>query len=427
MARFSEWIELLGHLLGAWGVPVEYTHAAAMALIFLVATLAVVLLLLLLFRIRRGRPEPPSTFPPAGEDTASGREELPHSPETGTPVENEEAVSERLEKFVPPVEVGEKSVPREVAVPETPAPSSLWDRMRSGLAKTRSALAGPIDLVLSGKARLSQDLLDELEEVLVTADFGINTTQKLIGSLQQRFSGTENVSSEAIRDCLQENIVQLLGVDAPELDVLAADPFVIMIVGVNGAGKTTSIGKLAYHFQRAGRSVLLGAGDTFRAAAADQLAIWGERTGADVIRQQEGSDPAAVAFDTAKAALKRGAQVVLLDTAGRLHTKTNLMEEIKKIQRILGREVPGAPHETLLVLDATTGQNALSQARLFREALNVSGVILTKLDGTAKGGVVVPIAVELGLPVRFVGIGEGMEDLRPFDPGMFARALFSKE
>ena len=197
-----------------------------------------------------------------------------------------------------------------------------------------------------------------------------------------------------------------------------------MVVGVNGVGKTTTIGKLARQFTAQGKRVVLGAGDTFRAAAAEQLAIWGERAGVEVIRHGEGADPAAVAFDAAKATLARKADVLILDTAGRLHTKVNLMEEMKKIRRVLGREIPGAPHETLLVLDATTGQNALIQARLFKEAVEVSGIALTKLDGTAKGGMVVAIGAELGLPVRYVGIGEGVDDLRPFDPDLFVDALF---
>jgi len=199
------------------------------------------------------------------------------------------------------------------------------------------------------------------------------------------------------------------------------------VVGVNGVGKTTTIGKLARQFKSEGRSVVLGAGDTFRAAASEQLAIWGERSGVEVIRHSEGADPAAVAFDAAKAAVARKADVLILDTAGRLHTKANLMEELKKIRRVLDREIPGAPHETLLVLDATTGQNALNQAKLFNEAVAISGIALTKLDGTAKGGIVVAISNELKLPVRYIGIGEGVEDLRPFDPAMFAAALFDRE
>jgi fused signal recognition particle receptor len=252
----------------------------------------------------------------------------------------------------------------------------------------------------------------------------MKTTQDLVQSLEKRCAG--NGAVEGLRDLLKEEIRQRLRLEAAPLNLSAATPFVIMVVGVNGVGKTTTIGKLARQFSAQGKKVVLGAGDTFRAAAAEQLAIWGERAGVDVVRHAEGADPAAVAFDAAKAAVARGADVLILDTAGRLHTKVNLMEELKKVRRVLSREIPGAPHETLLVLDATTGQNALVQARLFRDAVEVSGIALTKLDGTAKGGVVVAIGAELGLPVRFVGIGEGVDDLRPFDADMFVDALFQK-
>jgi fused signal recognition particle receptor len=253
----------------------------------------------------------------------------------------------------------------------------------------------------------------------------MKTTQDLVGSLEKRCAGG-NAAPAALRDFLKEEIRQRLRLEAAPLDLAAGAPFVIMVVGVNGVGKTTTIGKLARQFAAQGKKVVLGAGDTFRAAAAEQLAIWGERAGVDVVRHAEGADPAAVAFDAAKAAVARGADMLILDTAGRLHTKVNLMEELKKIRRVLSREIPGAPHETLLVLDATTGQNALVQARLFRDAVAVSGIALTKLDGTAKGGVVVAIGAELGLPVRFVGIGEGVDDLRPFDADLFVDALFQQ-
>jgi fused signal recognition particle receptor len=297
--------------------------------------------------------------------------------------------------------------------------------MRVGLAKTQTALVGRIDALLGGRQRVDAELLEELEEILITADFGMKTTQDLVGSLEKRCAGG-NAAPAALRDFLKEEIRQRLRLEAAPLDLAAGAPFVIMVVGVNGVGKTTTIGKLARQFAAQGKKVVLGAGDTFRAAAAEQLAIWGERAGVDVVRHAEGADPAAVAFDAAKAAVARGADMLILDTAGRLHTKVNLMEELKKIRRVLSREIPGAPHETLLVLDATTGQNALVQARLFRDAVAVSGIALTKLDGTAKGGVVVAIGAELGLPVRFVGIGEGVDDLRPFDADLFVDALFQQ-
>jgi fused signal recognition particle receptor len=283
-----------------------------------------------------------------------------------------------------------------------------------------------VDSLLRGRSSIDEELLEDLEEILITADLGMQTTRKLIDALQQRRGRGQLETPEQLRSALMEGLEQLLQLDTRPLNVESAKPYVIMVVGVNGVGKTTTIGKLANQLTRQGKKVLLGAGDTFRAAAAEQLTIWGERAGADVVRHQEGADPGAVAFDAAKAAVARKADVLILDTAGRLHTKVNLMEELKKLRRILDREIPDAPHETLLVLDATTGQNALNQARLFNEAVAIDGIALTKLDGTAKGGIVVAIAAELQLPVRFVGIGEGVDDLRPFDPAMFVEALFEK-
>ncbi|OHB31498.1 MAG: signal recognition particle-docking protein FtsY [Desulfuromonadaceae bacterium GWC2_58_13] len=314
-----------------------------------------------------------------------------------------------------------------VEIPEVmeEVPLSLFERMRAGLSKTQNALVGRIDALLRGSKKIDADLLESLEEILITADFGMQTTQELIQSLQQRVA-RDDISADALRHALQEEIRQRLKLEAAPLDLERAKPFVILVVGVNGVGKTTTIGKMARQFVSQGKKVVLGAGDTFRAAAAEQLAIWGERSGVDVIRHAEGADPAAVAFDAARAAVARKADILILDTAGRLHTKANLMEEMKKIHRVLAREIPDAPHETLLVLDATTGQNALTQARLFKEKVKVSGLALTKLDGTAKGGMVVAIGAELGLPVRYVGIGEGVEDLRPFDPDLFVDALFQR-
>ena len=298
----------------------------------------------------------------------------------------------------------------------------LFGRLRAGLTKTREALLGKVETLLQGRTRIDEEFLESLEEVLIGADFGMTVTQRLIGALRQRAKGEREADPLRLREILVEEITALL----PRQSLWAPPPqhpAVIMLVGVNGVGKTTTIGKLAAQFIGAGRKVVIGAGDTFRAAAAEQLQVWGERAGADVICHAEGADPGAVAFDAARAALARQADLLLLDTAGRLHTKVNLMEELKKVRRVLAREIPGAPHETWLVLDATTGQNALTQARIFREAVEVSGIVLTKLDGTARGGVVVAIGAELGLPVRFVGVGEGIEDLRPFDPADFAAAL----
>ena len=299
----------------------------------------------------------------------------------------------------------------------------LFGRLRAGLTKTRETLLGKVETLLQGRTRIDEEFLESLEEVLIAADFGMPVTQRLVAALRKRAKVEREAEPARLREILAEEVAALLP-PQPAWELPAQRPVVIALVGVNGVGKTTTIGKLAAQFTGAGQKVLVGAGDTFRAAAAEQLQIWGERAGVDVIRHAEGADPGAVAFDAARAAVARRADVLLLDTAGRLHTKVNLMEELKKVRRVLAREIPGAPHETWLVLDATTGQNALSQARIFREAVDVSGIILTKLDGTARGGIVVAIGAELGLPVRFIGIGEGVDDLRPFAAGEFVAALF---
>jgi fused signal recognition particle receptor len=299
----------------------------------------------------------------------------------------------------------------------------LFGRLRAGLTKTRETLLGKVETLLQGRTRIDEDFLESLEEVLIGADFGMPVTQRLVAALRKRAKGEREADPARLREILAEEVAALLPQQSA-WELTAQRPTVIALVGVNGVGKTTTIGKLAAQFVGAGQKVLIGAGDTFRAAAAEQLQIWGERAGVEVIRHAEGADPGAVAFDAARAAVARNVDLLLLDTAGRLHTKVNLMEELKKVRRVLAREIPGAPHETWLVLDATTGQNALSQARIFREAVEVSGIVLTKLDGTAKGGIVVAIGAELGLPVRFVGVGEGVEDLRPFDAGEFVAALF---
>jgi len=300
----------------------------------------------------------------------------------------------------------------------------LLDRLRQGLSKTRDSLVGRIDRLVLGKKEIDADTLEELEEILITADIGVQTTVELIRILEERLSRNELKDGAALRETLKEEILKRLSRDVRSLDVNSASPFVIMVIGVNGVGKTTTIGKLAARFSREGKKVVLAAGDTFRAAAAEQLEIWGERVGCDVIRHKEGADPSAVVFDGIKAAVARKADILIVDTAGRLHTKVNLMEELKKVRRIMGREIPGAPHETLLVLDAATGQNALSQAKLFKETAEVTGIALTKLDGTAKGGIVAAICNEFRIPVRYIGVGEGVDDLRDFDPAEFVDALF---
>jgi fused signal recognition particle receptor len=300
----------------------------------------------------------------------------------------------------------------------------FFERLKTGLAKTQENLVGRIDILLQGKKQIDADILDGLEEILITSDIGVSTSVELIRKLEQRLGRNELKDAESLKRALKEEILIRLSNHCAPLAVEGFSPYVIMVIGVNGVGKTTTIGKLADRFTAKGKKVLLAAGDTFRAAAAEQLVIWGERTGTDVIRHQEGSDPSAVVFDACRAALARSCDVLMVDTAGRLHTKVNLMEEMKKIRRVLGREIPGAPHETLLVLDAATGQNALTQVRLFREAADVTGIALTKLDGTARGGIIVAVCNEFSIPVRFIGVGELAEDLREFDPVQFVEALF---
>ena len=291
-----------------------------------------------------------------------------------------------------------------------------------GLTRTRAGVLQRI-LPLLGRDRLDPSSVSELEEALLGADVGVRMTERLIRSVEQSSSrGT------AVRERLEQEVLAILTAPAraeASAPAVSAKPHVIMIVGVNGVGKTTTIGKLAARFRGQGKRTLLVAGDTFRAAAIEQLTVWAERTGSDLVRQQHGGDPGAVVYDGLRAAAARGVDVVIVDTAGRLHTKTNLMEELRKIRRVAAREIPGAPQETLLVIDAVTGQNGIAQARAFLEHLDVSGVVLTKLDGTAKGGVVVAIAGELGIPIRYVGVGEGVDDLREFDPAEFAAALLA--
>ncbi len=304
--------------------------------------------------------------------------------------------------------------------------ASLFERLKAGLKRTTDGLVGRIDTLVLGKKTIDADTLEELEEILITSDIGVKTTVELTRSLEQRLSRNELKDGAALRAALKEELLIRLRAHHRLLEVTARQPFVLLVVGVNGVGKTTTIGKLAARYAAEGRTVVLAAADTFRAAAADQLAVWSDRAGVELIRHQEGSDPSAVTFDACKAAVARGADLLIVDTAGRLHTKVNLMEEMKKIRRVIDREIPGAPHETLLVLDAATGQNALNQTRIFKEAAGVTGLALTKLDGSAKGGVVVAVSHEFGLPVRFIGVGEGVDDLRDFDPQEFVDALFQR-
>ena len=299
----------------------------------------------------------------------------------------------------------------------------LFNRLRSGLTKTRDFLNTDIEDLFSGKRKLDDDMLEELEELLIAADLGVRTSMDLIEKLARKASKISGV--EELKAILREEILALIDQAPPaEVNPSSAKPLVIMVVGVNGVGKTTTIGKLAAHHARAGRKVLIAAADTFRAAAVEQLTIWAERSGADIVKHKDQADPAAVAYDAVEAAIARDIDIVLIDTAGRLHTKVNLMEELKKIKRSVGKKIADAPHETLLVLDATTGQNALSQAKLFDEALELDALALTKLDGTAKGGIVVSICSTLDIPLKHVGVGEQIEDLQVFNARDFVEALF---
>lgn len=299
-----------------------------------------------------------------------------------------------------------------------------------GLQKTKDNFFSKVSKAIAGKSTIDEEVLDSLEDALVSADVGIDTTVQIIDRIEKRVAKDKYLNSTDLNKILQEEIEATL-VDAPTANSYAFDrdlpskPYIILVVGVNGVGKTTTIGKLAYNFKKAGKSVLLGAADTFRAAAVDQLTIWSERTDVPIVKQPMGSDPAAVAFDTVQSALTRNSEVVLIDTAGRLHNKTHLMDELSKIRRSIQKVIPGAPHEVLLVLDGSTGQNALEQARHFTATTDVTALAITKLDGTAKGGVVLAIASQFKIPVKFIGVGEKMEDLLVFDKHEFVDSLFS--
>ena len=307
------------------------------------------------------------------------------------------------------------------SVPQEP---NLLDRLKAGVEKTRSGLMDRLGDVFAGRKEIDADVLDELEYALYTADIGVKTTEEILESVRERVDRKLIGDASELRGLIREHILEVLEASERPMAHVDEPPAVVMVVGVNGSGKTTTIGKLAQRFRSENRSVLLCAADTFRAAAIDQLEIWGERTGTNVIRQSEGSDPSAVLFDAMQAAKARKVDYVIVDTAGRLHTKSNLMAELEKMRRTAAKVIPTAPHEVLLVLDATTGQNGLEQARKFTETSGVTGIVLTKLDGTAKGGIVVAIARELSLPIRYIGVGEKADDLLPFDPQEFVASIF---
>ncbi len=298
-------------------------------------------------------------------------------------------------------------------------------KLRDKLGKTRGKLVENVKRVFSGRMRIDESIFDELEEILIEADLGVETTMQIVSDMRRIAKEKKIEEPQALYEVLKEEIISLLSAGDHSLNLSHPDgPHVTLVAGVNGSGKTTTIGKLSSKLVQDGKKVVLGAGDTFRAAAVEQLTIWSERSGADIIKHAAGADPASVAFDSTDAALARGADNLIIDTAGRLHTKANLMEELKKIQRVIKKRIPDAPHEVLLVLDATTGQNGLQQARNFTDALTVTGIILTKLDGTAKGGMAVAIQKELGIPIKMIGVGEGVDDLQPFDAKEFVEALF---
>ena len=331
----------------------------------------------------------------------------------------EETAEEPVEEIIE--ETTEETV-EETFVPK----KSFFAKLLGGLAKTRKSFNDKIDNVLKMFGKIDEELFEELEEALIMADVGVDTSLYIIGELRERVKEKKIKEPEFIKQEIEEIISDILAQNDTMLK-LETTPSVIMVIGVNGVGKTTSIGKMAAKYKAEGKKVILGAADTFRAAAIDQLAVWANRSGVDIIKHQEGSDPAAVVFDTITAAKARGADVIILDTAGRLHNKKNLMDELNKIYRVMDRELPGCSKETLLVVDATTGQNAVNQVKLFGESTDISGIILTKLDGSAKGGIVLAIAHEEKIPVKLVGVGEGVEDLQIFDSKDFASALFAQD
>lgn len=390
---------------------------------------------------------------PVAEETAEEigeTEEAEEATEPETVVEEIEEVSEETAEEEPVEEVKEEITAEETAGiseeniaeeeikteeveeiteevhEEQPVKKGFFARLKEGLNKTRNSIMGGVDTVLGAFTKIDEDLFEELEEVLIMADLGVETTMSVIEALRKRVKREAITDPAAIKDLLADEISSIL-LDGCEGEYEIKKPCVMLVIGVNGVGKTTTIGKLAHIYKEKGDSVLLAAADTFRAAAIDQLEIWGQRGGIDVIKHEENSDPAAVVFDAVNAAKARKTDLLICDTAGRLHNKKNLMDELKKIFKVIEREYPEANKEVYLVLDATTGQNAMQQAKIFKEVADITGIVLTKLDGTAKGGIVVAIKNELKIPVRYIGVGEGIEDLQKFNAESFVKALFGKE
>ncbi|TRO43173.1 signal recognition particle-docking protein FtsY [Pseudomonas sp. ALS1279] len=352
----------------------------------------------------------------------------PEQPIADTPVAAPAIVEPPPVVAEPVVEVAPvAAAPVPVAAPATQEKPSFFARLKQGLSKTSASLGEGMASLFLGKKAIDDDLLDDLETRLLTADVGVEATTTIIGNLTKRVARKELADSGALYKALQEELVTLLKpVEQPLVIDSAKQPYVILVVGVNGVGKTTTIGKLAKKLQQDGKKVMLAAGDTFRAAAVEQLQVWGERNNIAVIAQHTGADSASVIFDAVQAAKSRGIDVLIADTAGRLHTKDNLMEELKKVRRVIGKLDETAPHEVLLVLDAGTGQNAINQAKQFNQTVNLTGLALTKLDGTAKGGVIFALAKQFGLPIRYIGVGESIDDLRPFQAQAFVQALFEE-
>lgn len=305
---------------------------------------------------------------------------------------------------------------------------SMTSKFKDGLTKTRTSFSEKVNELMSHYRTVDEEFFEELEDLLIQADVGVQTVMQLTEDLRREAKLRKIEDSYELKPLITEVFANMLHKHAQEgqMNIQSNELTVILMIGVNGVGKTTTMGKLAHMFKSEGKQVVMAAGDTFRAGAIEQLAVWGERAGVEVVKHQEGSDPAAVIYDAIKSAQSKGADILLCDTAGRLQNKKNLMNELNKIYRVIGREIPGAPHETLLVLDATTGQNAMSQAKVFNDATGISGIVLTKLDGTAKGGIVMAIRNELDVPVKFVGLGEQLDDLQPFDPEQFVHALFAE-
>lgn len=362
----------------------------------------------------------------------SNEQEVEQQPQEQELEQEQEKVSENIQQFTTDeVDEAEQEQTEEEQVEngsietlEAEKKQGFFTKLKEGLNKTRKSILNSVDNVLSSFTKIDEDLFEELEETLIMSDIGVETTTKIIEGLRERVKKQRVTEASEVKQLLIDEITQLLEEDEEEFEL--KKPSIILIIGVNGVGKTTTIGKLANQYKSEGNKVLLAAADTFRAAAIDQLEIWGQRAGIDVIKHQENSDPAAVVFDAVQAAKSRKTDILICDTAGRLHNKKNLMEELRKIFKVINREYPDAYKEVLLVLDGTTGQNALQQAKVFKEVADITGIILTKLDGTAKGGIVIAIKSELKIPVRYIGIGEGINDLQQFNASDFAKALFNE-